>query len=204
MSTTGRNPVRGTGGEHRQPSVGEIERTVTPPRIYVASLGDYNEGRLHGVWIEAAIGDDELYRRVRTMLAGSPMPGAEEWAIHDFEGFCGIDVREHESLPAVGRLARGIVTHGAAFAAFVRLGGAGWGPHGADLEAGGGGGWDGGGGSARHPADDLGLEDQLDRLTGALRPYVAVDYDLFARDLGHDISAAEAPDGGVFVFDLNR
>ena len=204
MSTTGRNPVRGTGGEHRQPSVGEIERTVTPPRIYVASLGDYNEGRLHGVWIEAAIGDDELYRRVRTMLAGSPMPGAEEWAIHDFEGFCGIDVREHESLPAVGRLARGIVTHGAAFAAFVRLVGAEYVTDDADFEDAYLGWFESMVDFARHTADDLGLEDQLDRLTGALRPYVAVDYDLFARDLGHDISAAEAPDGGVFVFDLNR
>ncbi len=35
-----------------------------------------------------------------------------------------------------------------------------------------------------------------------LRPYVSIDYELFARDLGQDVGDEPAPDGGVFVFDM--
>ena len=51
------------------------------PRIYVACLAAYNNGCLHGRWIEATTPDD-IMGQVRAMLAASPLPGAEEWAIH--------------------------------------------------------------------------------------------------------------------------
>ncbi|MEP0248115.1 antirestriction protein ArdA, partial [Roseibium sp.] len=51
------------------------------PRIYVACLAAYNGGRLHGQWIDATE-PDEVREEVRTMLATSPEPDAEEWAIH--------------------------------------------------------------------------------------------------------------------------
>ena len=49
--------------------------------IYIACLASYNAGILHGAWISAPFCDDDIAQ----MLANSPTPGAEEWAIHDHE-----------------------------------------------------------------------------------------------------------------------
>ena len=57
------------------------------PQIYLASLADYNAGRLHGTWIDATQEVEELAAAADRMLAGSQIVGAEEYAIHDFEGF---------------------------------------------------------------------------------------------------------------------
>lgn len=51
------------------------------PRIYVACLAAYNSGCLHGRWIDATT-PEEIWEQVRAMLADSPEPDAEEWAIH--------------------------------------------------------------------------------------------------------------------------
>ncbi|RAN32725.1 hypothetical protein HY11_17410 [Hyphomonas pacifica] len=51
------------------------------PRVYVACLAAYNNGCLHGRWIDATT-PDEIMVEVCAMLADSPLPGAEEWAIH--------------------------------------------------------------------------------------------------------------------------
>ena len=56
------------------------------------------------------------------ILAASPEADAEEWAIHDFEGFEGIELGESESFGRVSALASCIVEHGDAFAAFVNNG----------------------------------------------------------------------------------
>ena len=55
------------------------------PRIYVACLAAYNAGILHGRWIDADDVDD-MEAATRAMLKASPIPDAEEWAIHDHEG----------------------------------------------------------------------------------------------------------------------
>ena len=74
------------------------------PRIYVASLSDYNAGTLHGVWIDLIYSDiDDVNRQIEAMLAESPeamatgIP-AEEWAIHDYEGFGPLMVSEFSDL----------------------------------------------------------------------------------------------------------
>ena len=100
------------------PEEGEREPRAQP-RIYVASLADYNDGRLHGAWIDAAQDDDELGAAVKDMLARSPSPGAEEWAIHDYEDFGPLRLDEFESLATVAKVARGIAEHGPAFAAWA-------------------------------------------------------------------------------------
>ena len=61
------------------------------PRIYVASLSDYNCGILHGWWVGADNSVEILEETIQQMLAESPTAGrygdvAEEWAIHDYEG----------------------------------------------------------------------------------------------------------------------
>lgn len=92
--------------------------TVTP-RIYVASLSDYNNGLLHGAWIDATQDIGSIYDAINAMLKHSPDRSAEEYAIHDYDGFYGFRVGEYESLETVQRIAEGIADHGEAFAAFV-------------------------------------------------------------------------------------
>ena len=77
-------------------------------RIYVASLSDYNAGILHGVWIDFTncSGEDGVWYAIRAMLADSPTAKAEgvpaeEWAIHDYEGFGGLRIHENESIGAL-------------------------------------------------------------------------------------------------------
>ncbi len=81
------------------------------PRIYVACLAAYNNGRLHGRWIEATTPDD-IWREVSAMLRSSPEPDAEEWAIHDYEGFEGAHLSEYASFETVCDLAEFIGEYG--------------------------------------------------------------------------------------------
>jgi antirestriction protein len=142
-------------------------------RIYVASLSDYNAGRLHGVWIDCeGKSGDEIQEEVSAMLRGShypnvevicpdcravsagalaegldvkpgsvwqtnywadgkgqyiqcptcrgsgTVPSAEEWAIHDHEGF-GSMLDESTSFDRVAELAELIEQHGEAFIAYA-------------------------------------------------------------------------------------
>lgn len=75
------------------------------PRIYVASLSDYNNGHLHGRWINAAQSAQRIYEEIHQMLATSTTPGAEEWAIHDYEGFDRHEICETEDISTVCRIA---------------------------------------------------------------------------------------------------
>ncbi len=89
-----------------------------PPRIYVASLSDYNAGRLHGVWIDATQGGWLIHEQISAMLRKSTEDVAEEWAIHDYEGFEGLSLNEFEDVYVVGEIAQLIAKHGVAFAAW--------------------------------------------------------------------------------------
>lgn len=89
------------------------------PRIYVACLAAYNNGRLHGVWIDAARDAWELWGDIRAMLLASPEAGAEEYAIHDCEGFGGVRIAESEGIDRVAAIAAFIVEHGALGAAVL-------------------------------------------------------------------------------------
>lgn len=134
----------------------------TTPRIYVASLSDYNAGHLHGVWIDLDGKDaDEVQEKVAEMLRGSRhpnvsiscpvctwkrevsehlkpdlgfsegacvecqetgmIPSAEEWAIHDHEGFGRIDVGESDSFERLVQLAGLLYEHGEAFEAWYEM-----------------------------------------------------------------------------------
>lgn len=71
------------------------------PSIYVADLAAYNAGHLHGVWINASNGEEEIQEQIQAMLKESPIANAEEWAIHDYENFDGIEISEYESLERI-------------------------------------------------------------------------------------------------------
>lgn len=116
------------------------------PRIYVASLSDYNSGRLHGEWIDLEGLDlDDVQAEIQTMLSESPIvlagcvtcgvselnhaevmadlpPDsirhefirfglAEEYAIHDYEGFGDYKVHEYESLETLVAIADAMNEH---------------------------------------------------------------------------------------------
>ena len=74
-------------------------------RIYVADLAAYNNGKLHGVWIDATQDLDDIQEQVNKMLALSPEADAEEYAIHDFEGFNGYRLSEYEGLESAHEVA---------------------------------------------------------------------------------------------------
>lgn len=81
------------------------------PRIYVACLAAYNNGYLHGAWIDATDDLDRIQDQVNAMLEAPPISDAEEYAIHDYEGFGGADIGEYSGLARAHELARFIVEH---------------------------------------------------------------------------------------------
>jgi antirestriction protein len=194
----------GTGREaQHQP---EAEPRMRP-RIYVASLSDYNAGRLHGAWLDAAQTPQALGEDITGMLGASPMPGAEEWAIHDYDAFGGITIDEHESLEQVSRLAAGLAAYSEAFASWAHL--VGRDPteleHFEDAYLGK---WESLAASAGGLLDSLGVTGELERLAEEhlgehLALYVRWDYEALGRDLdyGGGIRAHERDDGGLDVFE---
>lgn len=79
--------------------------TTVSPRIYVACLAAYNNGKLHGKWIDAAQDVDDIWAEIKEMLKASPEPGAEEWAVHDYEGFSPWRLSEWPSIEKVAMVA---------------------------------------------------------------------------------------------------
>lgn len=137
----------------------QIERRIEGDalRIYVACLASYNNGRLHGAWIdvEGKDADDLSAEIAERVLLTSPypnvrvecpecegdgdiqapdalegyritcsrcggagtVPSAEEWAIHDHEGF-GDLLGEYTPLAKVAEHAEAITAHGDAWVAY--------------------------------------------------------------------------------------
>lgn len=173
------------------------EPTTARPQIYVASLADYNAGRLHGAWIDATDDAGEINDHIRTMLTHSPEPDAEEWAIHDHQGFGPWQPGEHEAIATIARIAAGITDHGDAYAALaaemgtdpdvldtfddIYLG------HWASMTA-----------YAQEILEDLVDLDSL--VPDWIAPYVRVDVDAYARDLNIELHTANATDGGIHIF----
>jgi len=75
-------------------------------RIYVACLAAYNNGYLHGEWIDATQEPEDIQKEVNEMLKKSPIADAEEWAIHDYEGFGSYNLSEYAGFDEVSRLAK--------------------------------------------------------------------------------------------------
>ncbi len=82
------------------------------PRVYAACLAAYNNGILHGCWIDAAQEPEDIWREISAMLSASPIPNAEEHAFHDFEGFGKADIPEYAGVDTIARLAAFIVERG--------------------------------------------------------------------------------------------
>jgi antirestriction protein len=170
------------------------------PRIYVACLAAYNNGILHGAWIDADQSEDDLYEAIERMLAASPIPGAEEWAIHDYEGFGELRLSECEQLDRVAAIATGIAEHGDAFAAWLSYDDS---RDPTDTQAFEGafrGEWSSLREYAQDWAESTGLNDMAEQ---AKSPYVVVNIDLLERDLDIEMYTARGSNGNVYVFDPN-
>ncbi|AWN73390.1 antirestriction protein ArdA [Legionella anisa] len=81
------------------------------PSIYVACLASYNNAILHGVWIDATQSEDDIMKEIWEMLDNSTEPNAEEYAIHDYEGFGSIKIHEYEGIHNIVEYASFIQEH---------------------------------------------------------------------------------------------
>jgi antirestriction protein len=195
-------------GEDKDDDPGSDEQAAEGrPRIWVGSWLDYNNGVLHGDWIDADRDDAEIWTDIQAMLARSPTATetgevAEEWGIFDHEHFGGLRIDEQETVSWVAKVARGITTHGPAFAAWAGvvedealLG---------DFERTYLGHYDSVQAYAEQVFGGLAFQQLLERqVPERLRPYVHLDTEALARDLqfGGQVYVLPAEGGGVWLFD---
>jgi antirestriction protein len=168
------------------------------PRVYVACLAAYNNGRLHGEWIDAHQSADELHAAVQRMLAASPEPGAEEWAIHGYEGFGELRLSEWESFERVSAIAAGIAAHGDAFTAWLSYDG---GRDASDVSAfedAYRGEWDSLRAYAEEYAEQTGIYEAAEKSGSS---YVVVDIDMLERDLDIELYSVRSDQHTVYIFD---
>ena len=180
--------------------------TAVSPQIWVASLADYNNGRLHGAWINAAQEEADLQADIDAVLASSPLTAetgepAEEWAIFDYDGFGRLRIDEHESLRWISLVGKGIAEHGLAFAAYADV------VEEEELLAGFAddylGHYESFKAYLEQRVNDLCYDRILDEVVPpSIRPYVKIDLAATANDLLQkgDLHALPAPDGGVWIF----
>ena len=161
-------------------------------RIYAACLAAYNNGILHGRWIDATEGADHVREEIARMLKASPIDDAEEYAIHDYEGFEGAELSEYSSIEQVCSLAEFISEQGTLGGKLLE--------YYSDLD------------DAREALDDhyagcfesvadfaINLTEETTKIPEALRYYI--DYDAMARDLEiNDILAIETGVNIVHIF----
>jgi antirestriction protein len=168
------------------------DTTTDTPRIYVACLASYTAGILHGEWIDATDAD-VIREAIQEMLKGSPTAGAEEWAIHDYEGFGSIRLSEWEDVDRVAELGALIDEHGEAFAAYADHVGVDYATEESFQDAYCGE-WDSEQAYAENLFDELYGHDVPEHIA----PYI--DYEAFARDLFINDNYSVESDSGVYVF----
>jgi antirestriction protein len=187
----------------QKPASREQERRDSP-KVWIASLSDYNAGHLHGAWVEADQEPDDIWAGVNEVLRTSRIPGAEEWAVFDYEGFGALKLSEYESVERISRLGRGIAEHGEAFAAFAALLGDSEDELLQRFEDSYLGHWESLTAYAEDYMQNCGLDDLLDEhVPQSLRPYVTVDAEALARDMAFEgalLSVEDPEGGGVFLY----
>jgi antirestriction protein len=186
--------------------VSKAEKLTPTPSIWVGSWLDYNNGVLHGQWIDAARDEAAVHADIQAMLAASPTTAqtgepAEDWGIFDSDNFGPLRIDEQESVSWVSAVARGIREHGLAFAAYADV---------VEDEAALSGFIDSYLGHyesveeyARQLADELGYEQLLDEaLPESLRHYVQIDYTLLTNEMtfSGELHLLPAEGGGVWLF----
>ncbi len=88
-----------------------MQTVQVTPKIYVACLASYNNGILHGQWIEINKDAEAVRDEIQDMLGSSPVCGAEEWAIHDYDDFGGLRIEEGTGIESIVELVKFIEEH---------------------------------------------------------------------------------------------
>lgn len=203
----------------------DTANTHTEHRFYAACLASYNNGVLHGAWIEASTDTDEMQDGINAMLRASRfpnvsvecpdcadcpveaetcttckgkggVPSAEEHAIHDHEGLGYLG--EHDSLKTIAAFMEIIEEFDHMDAGVLSAIIADYSTSSAASEAlndGFCGIYDRFQDYADEVADEM--LDSHENLPDTVRNYF--DYDAFARDLQHDMHTIDVP-SGVAVF----
>ena len=167
-------------------------------RIYVACLAAYNAGTLHGEWIDCEEKDaDEIREAIAGVLKTSPEPNAEEWAVHDHEGWHGLINSEWPETEKLAEWAELIAEHGEAFAMY--------GGHiGSDYATAEGfedayrGKWDSFQDYVEQTCEEIGY---LENVPEHIQFHI--DWESVAREWGYDHFEEDATGGGVHVFSNN-
>ena len=97
---------------------GGIAQGLPDLGAYIACLASYNNGCLYGAWVdlEAAPTVEEVQECINWVIATSPTPGAEEYAVHDWSGVPrSISGQEWPDWEEVLTLVGAIDEHGEAF-----------------------------------------------------------------------------------------
>jgi len=165
---------------------------MTSPRVYVADLAAYNAGHLVGEWVEATDSD-----ALEAAIQKASHDGQHDWAIHDHEGFAGVDIGENMDADSLVELATFLEEHGEEAAAYIaHVGIEHWSSSGFDDA------YRGTYGSGADWAEGF-LSDTgaLEGLGSELRGYF--DFEKYARDceLSGDVAFCDLPSGNVAVFD---
>ena len=94
--------------------------TTETRNVWIGCLASYNAGTLHGKWFPAS----DIREGISEVLQSSPVPGAEEWFIADYDGFPNLG--EYPSIDDVVDLAEAIesASNSEAFLAYVAAEGA--------------------------------------------------------------------------------
>jgi antirestriction protein len=95
--------------------------TTDTPQVWIGCLAAYNEGCLHGKWVDATDAD-EMEAAKDEIIKTSPALLPEEWFIADYDNFPGAIVRElgeYASFQTVANVANALEDHGPAFAAWL-------------------------------------------------------------------------------------
>ena len=91
-------------------------KTKFNPQIWVSCLAAYNNGYLHGKWIDEAQSPENIKLEIQEqVLESSPVRHfgcCEEWIICDHSDFAGYSVGEYENLDELSKVAIAIEKHG--------------------------------------------------------------------------------------------
>jgi antirestriction protein len=159
-------------------------------QIYVACLASYNSGILHGKWIKPENDIEDLKKQINQVLKSSPIPNAEEYAIHDYNNFPNLG--EYPNLEDIIKVVDAIDEHGVdeinAFLSNYQI---------EDLDS-----FSdmfvGEYSSFSEYAEQMAEDTILIDCPEHIKSYF--DYEKFERDLSMDDTEIDAPNGNVFIF----
>lgn len=160
-------------------------------KVYIACIAAYNNGKLHGAWIDAAQDPGDIEAEIDQMLADSPASGGEEWAVHDYEDMP--DLGEHPSVDDISLHGRMMEAHDGAWLAYVDSVGKHYATEDSFNDS-----YRGEAPSAVDYAADM-AEECYGKELGPLASYI--DWERVARDMGFDgYNFVDSGNGTVYVF----